>query len=292
MAAEHMRTWKIGDVEITRIVELWNHTDPLNFLLPEGSPELMKKYDWLFPHFATPDGDMMLNFQCFTVKTPERKIMVDTCVGNDRWREYDVFVNMHTSFIEDITAAGCPPDEITDVLCTHLHFDHVGWNTRKDGENWVPTFPNARYLFSKKEWAQWKDVPRDGTVHAQHLVDSVQPVLDAGLVDLVEPDHRICDEVVLFPTPGHTPGHVSVHISSNGKAAVITGDLLHHPVQIAEPDMAGNFDMDPKQGCDTRRQFLESYKDRKAFVIGSHFSDPTGGWIVTENRNWRFEADE
>ena len=292
MAAEHMKTWTIGNVEVTRIVELNNHTDPLNFLLSDGSPELMKKYDWLFPNFATPAGDMIISFQCFVVKTPDHKIMVDTCVGNERWREHDVFVNMHTSFIEDITRAGCPPETIDTVLCTHLHFDHVGWNTRKSGDNWVPTFPNARYLFGKQEWEHWKDMPRDGGVLSQHLVDSIQPILDAGLEQFVASDFQVCKEVRLFPTPGHTPGHVSVHISSNGNDAVITGDLLHHPIQMAEPDLPGNFCIDAQRACKTRRKFLQDYENKKAFIIGSHFCDPTGGWIISDERNWRFEKGE
>ena len=293
MAAEHMKTWHIGEVEVTRIVELNNHTDPLNFLLPDGSPELMKKYDWLFPNFATPEGDMIISFQCFVVKTPEHRIMVDTCVGNERWREHDVFVNMHTSFLEDIELAGCPPESIDTVLCTHLHFDHVGWNTRKAGDSWVPTFPNARYLFGKQEWElHWKDMPRDGGVLSQHLVDSIQPIIDAGLAEFVEPEFQVCKEIRLFPTPGHTPGHVSVHISSQGNEAVITGDLMHHPIQMAEPDLPGNFCIEPQRACVTRRKFLEDFENKKAFIIGSHFCDPTGGWIIKDERNWRFEKGE
>ena len=290
MAAEHMKTWKIGNVEVTRIVEVNNHTDPLDFLLQGGSAELLKKYDWMFPHFATPEGDMMISFQCFVVKAGDRRIMIDTCIGNDRWREYEVFVNMNTSFLADLELAGCPPESIDTVLCTHLHFDHVGWNTRKEGDKWVPTFPNARYLFGKREWDHWKEMPLDGGVLSQHIVDAIQPIFDADLAELIEPDHRISDEISLFPTPGHTPGHVSVHISSQGEDAVITGDLMHSPVQMAEPDLHGNFDMDPEMGCKTRRKFLETYENRKALVIGSHFCDPTVGYIVADERNWRFEV--
>jgi len=292
MAAEHMKTWKIGNVEVTRIVEVNNHTDPLDFLLQGGSPELMKKYDWMFPYFATPEGDMMISFQCFVVKAGDRRIMIDTCIGNDRWREYDIFNGMNTSFLQDLERAGVPPETVDTVLCTHLHFDHVGWNTHKVDDKWVPTFPNARYLFSRREWDHWKDVPRDGGVLSQHLVDAIQPIFDAGLVELIDPDHRISDEIRLFPTPGHTPGHVSVHISSQGKDAVITGDLMHSPIQMAEPDLPGNFDMDPEMGSKTRRKFLETYENRKALIIGSHFCDPTVGWIIAGERNWRFEIEK
>jgi glyoxylase-like metal-dependent hydrolase (beta-lactamase superfamily II) len=285
-----MKTWKIGKVAVTRIVEVNAHTDPLSFLLPDGgSPELMKKHDWLFPHFATPEGDMKISFQCFVLKAGKHRMMIDTCIGNDRKRQFDIFTNMNTSFLEDIAAADCPAEKIDTVICTHLHFDHVGWNTHKVGGKWVPTFPNARYLFGKKEWEHWNAHPRDGSVEAEHLVDSLDPILDAGLADFVEGDHKITGEIRLIPTPGHTPGHVSVHISSGGEDAVITGDLMHHPVQFAVPDLKGSFDMDPPRAARTRREFIKRYEDRKAFVIGSHFCDPTAGWILRDGPAWRFE---
>jgi glyoxylase-like metal-dependent hydrolase (beta-lactamase superfamily II) len=289
MAAEHMRTWKVGNVEITRIVEVDGHVDPLSVLLADGSPELMKRYDWLFPHFATPEGDMRISFQCFVLKAGDRRIMIDTCIGNDRQRMFDIFTNMQTSFLDDIARAGCPAAGIDTVLCTHLHFDHVGWNTQLVGGRWVPTFPNARYLFGRTEWEHWQKADRAGDAHAAHLTDSVDPILDAGLADFVEADHLISDEIALVSTPGHTPGHVSVHIDSGGRRAVITGDMMHHPVQFAVPHMPGNFCMDKELSCRTRRQFIERYADGETLVIGSHFCEPTAGRIVRDGEAWRFD---
>jgi glyoxylase-like metal-dependent hydrolase (beta-lactamase superfamily II) len=283
-----MRTWTIGEVEVTRIVEVNDHVDPLAFLLEGGSRELMKQYDWLFPHFSTPEGDLKISFQCFVVKTPKRRIMVDTCIGNDRWREHAIFNDMQTSFLEDLQHAGFPPETIDTVLCTHLHFDHVGWNTRKVAGKWVPTFPNARYLLGRREWDHWKEVPRDGGVHSQHLVDAIQPVLDAGLADFIEADRQVCEEINLMPTPGHTPGHVSVHIRSQGQEAIITGDMMHHPIQIARPLMPANFCMDKTQACTTRKEFVDRFGGSKTLIIGSHFCDPTAGWIEREQDHWRF----
>ena len=291
MTAETLRTWTIGEVEVTRIVEVNAHSDPLEFLLEGGSRELMQQYDWLFPHFATPEGDMIISFQAFVVKAPRHNIMIDTCIGNDRRRHFDIFNDMQTEFLQDLERAGCAPEDIDIVLCTHLHYDHVGWNTRKVDGRWVPTFPNARYLFGKKEWEYWQAIPRDGEIEAEHLVDAVDPVIEAGLAEFVGNDHQVCDGIRLFPTPGHTPGHASVHISSKGEEAVITGDIMHHPIQIAEPGRPGNFDMDKPQACETRRRFLEDYDNRRAFIIGSHFSDPTAGWIVRDDDNWRFETE-
>jgi glyoxylase-like metal-dependent hydrolase (beta-lactamase superfamily II) len=285
-----MKTWTVGKVEVTRIVEVNGHTDPLSFLLEGGSPELMKKYDWLFPDFATPEGDMRISFQCFVLKAGKHRIMIDTCIGNDRRRRYDIFNNMQTSFLADLALAGCPPESINTVLCTHLHFDHVGWNTRRVDGEWVPTFPNARYLFGKAEWDHWKDMPRDEGIEAEHLVDSIDPVIAAGLADFVDSSHKVIPGVSLVPTPGHTPGHVSVHIASEGKEAVITGDLMHHPVQIAVPDMKGNFCMDPAQAGRTRRAFVERHANRQTLIIGSHFCDPTAGRIVSDGEGWKFRT--
>ena len=292
MAKEHIRRWRIGDVEVVRLVEVNNWEDPMTMLLPEGTPEFVQQYRWLQPHFATPSGRMLISFQCFVLRSRDKRVMIDTCIGADRQREFDVFCNLKTTFLEDLTFAGYPPDTINTVLCTHLHFDHVGWNTQLVNGRWVPTFPKARYLFGAKEWEHWQHLRRTGGYHSfEHLDDSIEPILAAGLADLVGTEHRITDEVWLEPTPGHTPGHVSVRISSRGEEAVITGDMMHHPIQLAVPDLHANFDMDKAQGARTRRAFVERYQERKALIIGSHFCDPSSGWIVREGAAWKLALE-
>jgi glyoxylase-like metal-dependent hydrolase (beta-lactamase superfamily II) len=290
MVAHHIKHWKIGDVEIARIVEVNAFPDDLSMLFKDGTPEMLLGHEWLKPHFVTPEGKMIISFQAFAVKSQGKSMMIDTCIGADRKRPYDVFCNMQTSFLDDLRIAGFPVAGIDTVLCTHLHFDHVGWNTQLVDGKWVPTFPNARYLFSAREWEHWSKADRSD-IHAAHLDDAVQPIIDANLADFVSTDHRITDEVWLEPTHGHTPGHCSVHISSRGQQAVITGDLMHHAIQMALPDKPGNFDMDPPTAAATRRAFLERYEDRKALVIGSHFPDPTSGWILRDGPAWRFEVE-
>ncbi|MDP2639283.1 MAG: MBL fold metallo-hydrolase, partial [Betaproteobacteria bacterium] len=172
--------------------------------------------------------------------------------------------------------------------CTHLHVDHVGWNTRLIEGKWVPTFANARYLFGRREWEHWTSDEakhRDGDV----MGDSVRPIIDAGLAELVDMHHALTPEVRLEPTPGHTPGHVSVRISSRGEEAVITGDLMHHPLQCAEPDLANNFDVDAAAARRTRRKFLARHANRPVLVLGTHFAPPTGGWVVDAEPAWRFD---
>jgi glyoxylase-like metal-dependent hydrolase (beta-lactamase superfamily II) len=290
MAIDTIRTWKIGDVEITRLVEVNNWEDDITMLLPEATPETVLAYPWLQPHFATADGRMIISFQCFVMRTREHRIMLDTCIGADRQREFDVFTNMQTEFLDDLAHAGFDPKEIDTVLCTHLHFDHVGWNTHLVDGEWVPTFPNARYLFGRKEYEHWKMLTDTNGYHdLNHMHDAVQPVIDAGLVDLIEPDHEICPELSLRPTPGHTPGHVSIVVESKGERAIVTGDLMHNPIQFERPDDTVRFDMDQEMGRATRRQFVDDMANTDVFVIGSHFSDPTGGWVVRDDAGCRLE---
>lgn len=292
MATQHIRHWDIGAVRVTRIVEVNAHEDPFTMLSAEAEPDHAKHYDWLAPHFATPEGIMKISFQAFALKTPTKTVIVDTCIGEGRQREFDIFCDMQSDYLTDLVAAGYDPEAVDVVLCTHLHFDHVGWNTRREGDRWVPTFPNARYLFGKGEYEHWLAARDSGAPHMEHFEDAIQPVVEAGLVDLIEPgEHQVCEEVSLFPTPGHTPGHVSVLIRSEGQEAVITGDLMHHPIQLARPDLKVNADMDKAQGVATRRAFCERFADTDTVVIGMHFCDPTAGHIVSDETNWRLKLD-
>jgi glyoxylase-like metal-dependent hydrolase (beta-lactamase superfamily II) len=285
-----MRTWKIGDVEITRIVEVNGWEDDITMLLPNATPETVLSYPWLQPHWATSEGKMIISFQCFVMRTKERQIMLDTCIGNDRAREFPVFTNMQTSFLADLAHAGFTPENIDTVLCTHLHFDHVGWNTHLVDGKWVPTFPNARYLFGRHEYEHWMHLKDTHGYHdLNHMYDSVQPVVDAGLVDLIEPEHKVCPELSLMQTPGHTPGHVSIVIQSKGERAIITGDMMHHPIQLDRAAEVGRFDMLGDVASQTRVKFVNQVANSGTFVIGSHFADPSGGYVVRDAKGVRLE---
>jgi glyoxylase-like metal-dependent hydrolase (beta-lactamase superfamily II) len=137
------------------------------------------------------------------------------------------------------------------VICTHLHTDHVGWNTRLVDGQLVPTFPRARYLVARPEWEHWSQAKDHWTQIV--MADSVRPIFAAGLVDLVAVDHVVHETIRFEPTPGHTPGHVSVHIVSYDEEAVITGDLVHHPCQFARPDWGSSADANAAQADRTRK---------------------------------------
>lgn len=277
--------WQVGAVTVTRIPEL--STASLGpHLLPQATPEALAPYPWLAP-FLDERGRIVLSMHSLLVETPEQVVLVDTCVGNDKARSYPRWNYMQTDFLERLTAAGGGPERVDQVLCTHMHVDHVGWNTRWDGERWRPTFPRSRYLYSEAEWAHWRHEPQP---YGPVIEDSVAPIFDAGLADLVPGDHAVCSEVSLVPTPGHTPGHVSVLIQSQGETAFITGDMVHHPCQLAHPEWDSSADVDGAAGIETRRQFLARYTDDPTLIIGTHFAAPTAGRLVADGDRVRLES--
>jgi glyoxylase-like metal-dependent hydrolase (beta-lactamase superfamily II) len=291
MGIEHIKRWQIGDVEVVRIVQLDADRSDSADLFEGGAGDLVRMHsDWLAPRFATPDGDILMSYQAFGIKTRGRTLLVDTCIGDDKERRQPLFHRRQSTFVEDLAAAGFAPDTVDTVLCTHLHVDHVGWNTRLVDGAWIPTFPNARYLFNHAEWDFLSGLAQDSAGEADHLADSLDPIVAAGLADFVETSHRVTDEVWLDPTPGHTPGHVAVRIASRGQEAVITGDLIHHPLQCAEPDIRTNFCVDHEQARLTRRDFLHRCEIEGTLVIGTHFCEPTAGLVVREGPAWRFSV--
>ena len=276
-----MSKWRIGDVTVTKVVEL-EVTGGSRFLLPAGDAGLIKPIAWLQPHFADENGRLRMSIHSFIVETPTRRIIVDTCLGNDKQnRRIPHWNDRQGPFLADLADAGFPPESIDTVLCTHLHVDHVGWNTMMRDGKWVPTFPQARYLIGRIEYEHW----RDNTARPDMqpiLADSVTPILDAGLAQLVEDRSPHLRRDQPDPTIGHTPGHVSVRIVSRGEEALITGDFMHHPCQIAHPEWDTTADSDPAQGIRTRREMFERLAGTPVLVIGTHFAGATAGHIVRD----------
>jgi len=282
-----MHPVSLGRLRIAAVVERAGPTRP-TWLLPDAGPDAVERHrGWLAPHFLDDKGRFLQTIQAFVVDAPGLRMIVDTCVGNDKDRGGRApFHMMRTEFLSDLRAAGVPPESVDLVICTHLHVDHVGWNTRLENGRWVPTFPRARHLFARREFEHWSGEKDEDT--RRILADSVQPVLDAGLATLVDMDHRVSDELWLEPTPGHTPGHVSVRLRGGDGEAVITGDLMHCPVQVAEPGWGSHFDSDVEQARKTRRAFCERYADGQVRVLGTHFHHPTAGHIRRHGSSWRF----
>jgi len=278
--------WKVGRVTITRVVEL-ETVGGTRFILPQATAERVRELPWLMPHFAEENGRLRMSVHSLVVETPLRRIIVDTGLGNDkRDRQVPAWNGLNTPFLESLTAAGYAPDSIDTVLCTHLHVDHVGWNTRWRDDRWVPTFPNARYVFGRAEYDYWAG-HRDAPEHRAVFDDSIRPVVEAGLVDLVASDTQICDEITLIPTPGHSPGHVSIHIRSDGEAALLSGDTAHHPCQMAHLDWSSTVDSDPAQSTASRRMLFSRFADTPTLVIGGHFP---AGRLKRDGDAFRFEV--
>jgi len=281
--------WRIGGVTVTKIVEM-EVTGGSRFILPDATYEAVLPIGWLQPHFADERGRLKMSIHALVVETPEHRIVVDTCLGNDKQgRRIPTWNNLQGPFLADLAATGFPRETIDTVLCTHLHVDHVGWNTMLVDGKWLPTFPKARYLMGRTEFSHWRQ-QHDRDDMAAVFADSVQPVHAAGLVDLVDSDTRICDEVSLVPTPGHTPGHVSVRIASEGEEALITGDFMHHPCQIARPDWCSTADTDQAAARETRERMLKELSQRPVLVIGTHFAGATAGRIVRDGDAYRLDV--
>jgi len=281
-------SWQIGDVTITRIVESEIPVPHKYSFLQQATPEALKEMPWLYPHFVTPDGAMLLSIHALLVDAPGMKLVVDTCIGNDKPRALLRGQKLQTKFLEQIAEAGFAREKVDAVICTHLHVDHVGWNTMLQDGKWAPTFPNARYLIGKTEYDHWRKDPEGET--AEIMNDSVAPIFDAGLAQTVEMDHRVSSEIRLVPTPGHTPGHVSVMIESKGETAIITGDMIHHPCQFGRPDWLSLFDADQLAANARRHAMFAQWADKPMLVIGTHFAAPTAGHIKRDGAAYRFEA--
>ncbi len=280
-----MHKWHIGKVSVTQVVELTTSSIGAH-ILPDATPENLKKIPWITP-FVDESYKPILSMHCLVIETENKTIVVDTCIGNDKTRNYPKWDHMQSDFLTRFADAGFDVARVDTVLCTHLHVDHVGWNTRWDDGKWVPTFPNATYLFAEQEFNFWQTEPQE---YGPVFEDSVQPIFELGRAQLVQTNHQVSDEVCLKPTPGHTPGHVSVHISSQGEDAIITGDITHHPCQIAHQDWICTADNDATAARVTREEFVRQYADSQTLIIGTHFSGPTAGHIVRDGNSFRFDS--
>jgi glyoxylase-like metal-dependent hydrolase (beta-lactamase superfamily II) len=281
-------TFRVGDMTVHRIIEMeCGFTPALEFLPGLKADVLEENRSWLTPSAMDADGNLVLCFQSYIVKTPRHTILVDSCIGNDKERTARPLWHhkKDDTFMRGLAAAGLTVNDIDFVMCTHLHVDHVGWNTKLENGRWVPTFPKARYLFSKTELDYW--LAENDKTTLPPIVDSVIPIVEAKRCDLVTSDHSLDDTVALLPTPGHTIDHYAVALGRAGRDAVITGDLIHTPLQARYPELAMRVDYDPQQGADTRRKFLETYCDTNTLCCFAHFPSPSRGHIKRWGNGFR-----
>jgi len=290
-----MEALRFGDITVERLVEAEGPSFYPAFLLPDSDADgIEAERPWLEPHFFHPrSGRFIASVHSFVIRTRHHTILVDTCIGNHKERPSTPgWHRQELPWLERLAAIGVAPEAVDVVLCTHLHVDHVGWNTRLVDGRWVPTFANARYLFHKDEYAHWSSGAEVGDGRAGSsdgcFEDSVLPVMAAGQALLVEGDHQLDDGLVLEPSPGHSPGHMCLNLAAGGRRATFSGDVLHHPVQCARPEWNSRFCHDPARSRATRRAFLERHGDADVVVLGAHFAAPTAGRVVTSGGGRRF----
>src|SRR3989338_7540664 len=252
----------------------------------------MRETDWLYPNFIDEAGNFKSFVQSFLIKSNGQNILIDTCNGNAKTRtDLPEWQNLDTNFIQRLRSTGIIEEKINIVLCTHLHCDHVGWNTKLVGDSWIPTFPKAKYLFVEKEFNYWKQKP-EKEMQADKLAfaDSVNPIVQAGLAKIIKAEEQINNDIRLLPTFGHTPGHVSIVIESKGEKAIISADFIHHPCQFAYPQWKMDADVLPNEAIVTRKKMLTKIANTNTLLIGSHFSNPVAGKVIKAGKNYMFRV--
>jgi glyoxylase-like metal-dependent hydrolase (beta-lactamase superfamily II) len=281
---------RLGEVEIIRVVEIPRSTYPTSDMLPTSDAAVIARHraGWLGAFYDASTGDLGSRIQSYVVRTPDETVVIDTCVGNDKARENPLWNMRQGTWLDDLRAAGVAPEDVDYVLCTHMHVDHVGWNTQRVDGTWVPTFPRATYVFVGEEWEFWKHESETGKDHDGCIDDSVIPIVEAGRARLVESTAAIGTYLRFEPTPGHTPGHASVRLTTGAGQAVFSGDLMHRVVQVAEPGWSSRFCVDMNAAAKTRRAFVEQHADSGVLVCAAHF--PTPGYVVKREGGHCFEA--
>jgi glyoxylase-like metal-dependent hydrolase (beta-lactamase superfamily II) len=284
--------FNVGDLTIHRLIEQETTFFPALDFFPKLTPELLaENKPWMKQAGAIDDSDtLILCFQSYIVTTPHHTILIDSCIGNDKPLSARPKWNMKTddTYVRGLKAAGFSFGDIDYVMCTHLHVDHVGWNTRLENGRWVPTFPNARYVFAKGEFDYWTE--QNAKAEVPPFVDSVLPVVEARKAEIVQNDFSIGDHARILPTPGHTPGHVAIAFGKGKDDAIFAGDLMHTPLQTHHPELSPKFDVDPAQAAVTRRNFLERYCDTDTLCCTAHFPSPSSGKIRRRGDGFTCEA--
>jgi glyoxylase-like metal-dependent hydrolase (beta-lactamase superfamily II) len=283
--------WTFGASTLQRIVESEGPLlSPFEIFGDCTQAHLDANRDWLVPRFQdAASGLLAITIQSFLIRQAGLTILVDACGGNDKERARPHFHRQNRPWLQTLRAAGVAPQDIDIVLCSHLHVDHVGWNTRLENGRWVPTFPKARYLISRREWDHWRAAGAAAlTRTGDYITDSVLPVFAAGQAELVGDEHSVASEISVEPAPGHTPGQLMVRLGSGRDQAILSADLMHHPLQVRFPDWSTRFCTDPVQARATRIAFFKQQANSGRLVFPAHFPSPTAGFIERDGENYRF----
>ena len=291
-----MTTRKIGDTTVTRVHEQMGAGFPAQHLLPDWDPAILDEHaGWLSPnYYEAATGKFISSIHSWVIRTRHHIILVDTCCGNGKDRPgFDRFHMLNTPYLDRLRAAGVQPEQVDFVLCTHLHVDHVGWNTKLLDGRWVPTFPNAKYVFSRVEREHWDPARNPALAPAQGAIfrDSVLPVIESGQAMEIDMTDQLGDGLLIEPAPGHAPGHVVLRLQSAGEEGIFIGDVMHHPIQVYRPEWSSRFCADPRQAEASRRRVLDLCCETGAHVFPAHFGVPHIGRVCRAGIGYRFEFD-
>ena len=283
----------LGDTRIQRVEEQFGVGFLPDFLFPDWDPAVLEEHRaWMIPAcFDEGQGRFIASVHSWLIDTGKLRILIDTCGGNDKERPMlERFHRKNHPYLANLQAAGVEPEQIDYVLCTHLHADHCGWNTRLVDGRWVPTFPNARYVFSAAERDFWSGTAGQGGFNANVYEDSVLPILEAGLAEVIDGEHAVGDHLHFHPTPGHSAGHMAIRLLAGGQEAVFSGDIMHQPIQIYRPEWNSRFCEHAADARAARRWLLEHCADRNALLLPAHFAGSFAGHVSRrgDQFDWQF----
>jgi glyoxylase-like metal-dependent hydrolase (beta-lactamase superfamily II) len=282
----------VGAARVDRVVESEEPLlDPLQMFPEASASDIAAQSAWLAPRFYDLKTKLLVvPIQGFLVRVRGKSIVVDTCVGDCKQRRRAMFHEQRRGWLDKLAALGMPPEKVDYVICTHFHVDHVGWNTRLRDGRWVPTFPNARYLFTREEWEYWRGAEGLAALArtGDYMGDSVLPIVAAGLADFVPMDHELFPEVCLVPAAGHTPGLVCVDVRSSGERLVLASDLLHSPLQCVFPEWKMLYCADARASARTRVRLLSEWAASRTPILPTHFPSPSAGIVEREDRAFGF----
>jgi len=276
---------KVGEATIQTIFEL-DAGKVIADIMLKATPEAIKAISWLAPQYADATGRLKAVNQSFLVKIGGKNILIDTCVGNRRERPgFPEWENLDTPYLNNLKQL-IDPAEVDFVICTHLHFDHIGWNAQWQDDKWAPLFPNAKYVIDRQEYDYWANNPQKEMIDDLNAIEeSIEPLRADGLLHLVDENQEILPGVRLIATPGHTPHHDAILLESGGESALFVGDVFHHPCQIAHPEWE-SFDTDTPKAIEIRNILLNTYADTPTIIIGAHFAEPAWGRVVKTGKGY------
>lgn len=290
------KVYKVGDATVTRVTEMTlSGVPPEVYFAGSWDPAFLEKNRNILPAgLIDGDSQLVVSIGTWVVKTPDHTILIDTATGNDKNLPYNPELsNLRLPYLDRLLEAGVTPEDVDYVLLTHLHVDHVGWNTRLAGGKWIPTFPNATYVFPLSE-QQYYSSPashnKENEPNFNAYEESVLPVVEAGMIKTISPEgEEFLDMFKFIPTPGHSIGQMSISLTSGGEEALFGADVMHHPFQVYHPEWNSMYCEFTEQARVSRRRVLDYVADRPIIYFSTHFPGSSAGYVTRDGNGFKWE---